>query len=736
MTGPRTQAPYLDPSRSIEARVEDLLPRMTVEEKIGQMCQVDGRRDPERWLLEGHVGSFLNVIGDETGRLQKLAAQTRLQIPLVFGIDAIHGHAFWPASTVFPTQLALASSWSPDLVCEVGRITAREVVPTGVHWTFSPVLCMARDLRWGRVDETFGEDPYLIAELAAAMIRGYQGPEGVLGDRIDDTRILACAKHFAGYSETRGGRDAAEADHSRRKLLSLFLPPFEAAVRAGCGTLMTAYQAIDGVPCTTNRWLLTDTLRKAWGFEGLVVTDWDNVGHLHTLQRTCPTHADAAAQAAIAGNDLMMSTYEFLDGAADAIADGRLPMAIVDAACRRMLRFKLRLGLFDGRRLGPSAKALHEIGGPDHRAAALDAAYRSAVLVKNEGPILPLSTDSTLTHIALLGSNAHNPDAQLGNWSFRDDEPKPDWMTTPRTNVVTLLDGLRARVGDDIRLSYATGADAAEAAALADAADVAILVVGDDPTRSGEGRDCATLELPDEQLRLIDAVVATKTPIVAVLINSKPLVISRLADHAAAILVAWNPGGEGGTAVAGLLFGDRDPSGRLPISWPRHVGQQPVFYNDIAGWHAEAYVDSPAEPLYPFGFGLTYTQLELSNLRLTRSVLKPGEALELSVDVANVGPRQGRAVIQTYIHDRFASVTTPIISLQAFESIELVPGERQSVAVTVPYERLSLVNAQLERLVEPGEFDVRVGLSSRQRDLLSARFEVKAESAIRESERR
>ncbi len=715
--------PYQNPNLPIQERVRDLLGRMTLEEKIGQMCQLDGRGEPERWLREAQVGSFLHVMGNVTQKLQKLAAQSRLGIPLIFGIDAIHGHAFWPTATVFPTQLALSCTWNPELVEQIGHVTAREVAATGVHWTFSPVLGIARDLRWGRVDETFGEDPYLIGVLGSALVRGYQGD-----DLSAPHTILACAKHYAGYSETRGGRDASEADHSRRKMRSLFLRPFHAAIEAGCATLMTAYQSIDGLPCSANRWLLDEVPRGEWGFEGFIVTDWDNVGRMHREQKVCATMEEAVQRAVESGNDMIMSTPDFPRLALALVRSGRLDVAHVDAAVRRILRLKFRLGLFDQNRYTDLEAGRAVIGCAAHRQVALESAYQSIVLLKNRDGILPLRDD--LTRIAVIGPNADDPRAQLGDWVLGC------WtqyaQEHPREEIVTLLDGIRARAGSGCRVDYRQGCERtgpateqiAEAVEAARQAQVAIVVVGDDTTMNGECRDRADLSLSGAQQQLLEAVHATGTPLVVVLVNGKPLAIPWVVEHAAAILEAWNPGMAGGAAVAGILFGDRNPSGKLTISFPRHVGQQPVYYNQVPGWHADRYVDVEREPLFSFGYGLSYTSFAYSNLQLAARELAAGEPLRVTVDVENSGERAGTEIVQLYVNDLYSTVTTPVQELVDFRRVELQPGEKKSVRFQVPYERLALVNQELETVVEPGEFEVMAGGSARRSDLLKERFQV------------
>ena len=390
---------YRNSALTVEERVADLLGRMTLEEKVGQLMLWDARPDDLSFINTYQPGSILHILGAKISRAMDLAAQNRLGIPLLVGEDGIHGHSFWKGATIFPTQLALAASWNPALIEQVGRLTAEEMTPTGIQWTFSPVLCLARDLRWGRIGETFGEDPYLIGELGAAFIRGYQG-QGL----DDPTAVLATAKHYAGYSETQGGRDSSEADLSRRKLRSYFLPPFERAARAGAMTFMTGYQSIEGLPSTANRWLLVDVLKNEWGFRGVVVTDWDNVGRLVKEQKVCATYADAAITALRAGNDIIMVTPQFYEGAIEAVHSGRLAESEIDAPCARLLALKFRMGLFENPRRPDLERAAIEMGRPDHRAANLAAAQQSLVLLQNNG-LIPLDAVKVKT-IAVVGPNA------------------------------------------------------------------------------------------------------------------------------------------------------------------------------------------------------------------------------------------------------------------------------------------------------------------------------------------
>lgn len=720
--------PYQDPSLSPEQRTRDLLSRMTLEQKLGQLVQADGRIDAETQVREGKAGSFLHILGEKTIALQRLAEQSQLGIPLILGIDAIHGHAFWPGATVFPTQLALSCSWNPELVEAMGRVTAKEMLVTGLHWTFSPVLCITRDLRWGRVGETFGEDPVLIGELGKALIRGLQGTDISAPDSV-----LACAKHFAGYSETVGGRDATEADLTERKLRTFFFPPFEEAVKAGCRTFMTAYQCIDGLTCVHNHWLLTEVLRDEWGFEGFVVTDWDNVGRTHKQQALFPEIADAVSAAVTAGNDMIMVTPEFYDAALAQVRNGTLPVSAIDRACSRVLYQKFALGLFEGKRYPAFDRVPEVVGCEQHRSHLLPAARESLVLLENRHvngtPVLPFGP--SVKRIALIGPNADDHIAQLGDWSFGSGQAEFTTSGHPRHLVTTVRDGLLARAQtSQVEVSYARGCnvgdpseqDIPEAVELAQRSDVAIVVVGDNLDEAGEEKDRSDLELSGAQLPLLKAIKATGVPLVVVLINSKPLCIPWVAEHADAIVEAFNPGMLGGQAVAELLFGDFNPSGKLTVSFAKSVGQQPVFYQQIPGWHGNKTGTYDASAQYPFGYGLSFTSYAYSNLVLERPTVTASSVVRGSFVVTNTGDRPGIEIAQVYFNDLYTSLSTPSKLLRRFIRISLESGESQTVEFQLDVSSLSFFDRAGKPILEPGEFEIMVGGSSRDTDLIRAKL--------------
>ncbi|REJ05697.1 beta-glucosidase [Microbacterium bovistercoris] len=744
--------PYRDASLTTAERVADLLARMTLEEKVGQMLQLDAREDLADAVHARHAGSILHTSPERILRARELTEQTRLRIPLLVAEDCIHGHSFWPGATIYPTQLGMAASWDASLLERVARATAEEVAATGIHWTFSPVLCIARDLRWGRVDETFGEDPFLIGELASAMVRGYQGAG--LDDR---TAILATAKHFAGYSETQGGRDASEADISQRKLRSWFLPPFERVAREGCRTFMLGYQTTDGVPITVNDWLLNDVLRGEWGYTGTLVTDWDNVGRMVWEQRVQPDYAHAAAAAVKAGNDMAMTTPHFFEGALEAVQKGMLEEDAFDAAVARILTLKFDLGLFEDPRL-PSDDLDAVVGSGAHSDLNLEVARRSLVLLENDG-LLPLGAFGGLAaadpiRIAVVGPLADDAQNQLGDWAGGSGQA--GWLDgQPREMITTVLDGLREVDGFAVR--YAQGADIltleddplgatfpdgqprppvvvpvapdqhliAEAVRAADAADVIVAVVGDRIELVGEGRSTATLELVGGQNALLDAMIATGKPVVIVLLASKPLVLPPSAAQAAAVVWAANPGMHGGRAVAELISGAIEPSGRLPISFARHVGQQPTYYNQIRGQHGHRYADLTQAPAWAFGEGLSYTTVEYSALGLVSSSVGADDTIVADVTVANTGTRPVLETVQVYVRDEVTSVSWTDKELKTYRQVELAAGESQRVRIELPVAACSIVDARGHRVVEPGDFELLVGPSSREDVLLRAGFTVR-----------
>jgi beta-glucosidase len=702
---------YLDPRRPIPERVQDLVDNMTLEEKVGQLQQIDGHFDIVGPFKSQNPGSVLSLLGPATAEALELAGETRLRIPVLMGIDAIHGNAFLSGATVFPVQLGAAASWDARAVEMQGNITAYEMRYAGVAWTFSPVLCIARDARWGRVDETFGEDPLLIGRLAAALVRGLQGAGGV---SADPDKVMATAKHYAGYSETEGGRDASEADLSRRKLASWFLPPFAEAVRARVGAFMTGYQAIDGLPSTANAWLLRSTLKGEWGFGGFLVTDYNNVGWLVENQKIVATYAEAAALAVSSGNDMIMGTPAFYQGALDAVAAGTLNVSLIDEAVRRILTAKFKLGLFEDPRWPNATLSAARIGSPFSRAQAQKTAEESLILLENDGT-LPLDA-SKLGTVGVIGPNADNPLQQSGDWSLGSHQ----FNEHPRNCTVTVLDGIR-EIFTNGKVLYEKGAgiepgekgaNLTAAIEIVKSSDISIVVIGDRLMYYGESRSTGTLELMGTQKDFLAAIIATGKKFVLVVIASKPLVIDEeIRRAAAAVIWQFCPGMLGGRATAKALFGQINPCGRLPITIPRHVGQLPVYYQRIRGEHG-GYADIPEAPAYAVGYGLGYSSVTYVASKVDKSSYRVGENVTVTVIVRNDGVRDAVEVVQVYVTDVVTSTTWAAIELKGFARIEVPAGRSVTATITISVSDLSIVNKKGDRVVEPGEFDIKVAKAS------------------------
>ena len=698
---------------AVNARVEEILSKMTLAEKAAQMVQVPypfvSREEALAWASRG-AGSFLHVLGEEAREVQEHAMHARLGIPVLFGIDAIHGHGLNQGAAIFPSQLALACAWSPALAEEMGRVTAREVAADGLHWTFSPVLCLGRDTRWGRVDETFGEDPYLAGELGVAIIRGYQGE-----DIADGEHILACAKHYIGYGDAVGGRDSCDTEMTFRKLKETFLPPFARAVAAGVATIMTAYGSIDGTPFTASGRALNGILRGELGFRGFVVTDWDNVASLVERQCVAKDLDEASLLAARAGNDMIMTTTGFYESVIRLVESGTLAEATLDDAVRNILRVKIGMGLFER----PMDRGTPDcLGCAEHQDSALLSARESITLLKNDG-VLPLKAG--IKKIAVLGANADDIRAQYGDWTYFT-HPRPNPDIAPARPYVTLLEGICALAEPrEIEVAFARGcgpvlsaADDLEAAVeAARDADVIVLAVGDVVEQAGEFRDRADLSLSGRQEELFLRLTQLHKPIITVLISTKPLCVSREKEQSSAFIAAFNGGMFGGQAVAEAIFGEINPGGKLPISFPRHSGQIPVYYNSLPGWHGGRYVDLPETPLFAFGEGLSYTTFAYSDMQADE------ETLSVRVTLRNAGDRAGSETAQLYVRDLVSSVITPVKRLIAFQKVRLEAGESRELVFQLQRDDFSLLRADETRVVEPGAFRLFVGASSRDEDLLT-----------------
>ncbi|MBO0912496.1 MAG: beta-glucosidase BglX [Acidobacteria bacterium] len=713
----------------ITDRVNGLVQQMTLEEKAGQLNQLPGT-SPEtiEAIKQGRVGSLLGVLGAEQANQAQRAAveNSRLKIPLILGFDVIHGFR-----TIFPVPLASAGSFDPELLEQAERIAAKEATAAGVKWVFAPMVDIARDPRWGRIVEGAGEDPYLGSRVAAARVRGFQG-----GDMADPERVVACAKHFVGYGAVEGGRDYNTAEMSEQLLREVYLPPFRAAVDAGAATVMSAFNDLNGIPASANHHTLTDILRSEWKFDGFVVSDYDAVHELipHGI---AGDDSQAALKALTAGVDMDMADSDYARFIPDLVRSGRLSESVVDEAVRRVLRVKFKAGLFEHPYADPKREKTDLLTGESLRTAR-KLAGESMVLVENAGELLPLRKDQT---VAVIGSLANDKASQLGSWAGAGQAK----------DAVTPLEGITAKLGKE-RVIYApgvdippferglaagvaapappsatgvAGAEAAgkpasidEAVAAANKADKVILVVGELAGMTGEASSRASLDLPGDQMKLVDAVLATRKPVVLVVESGRPLNLSWARGRVPAIIQAWYLGVEAGNAISDVLFGDASPSGRLPISWPRSVGQIPVYYNrKNTGrpsapdrWHT-GYLDLDKEPLYPFGYGLTYTKFAYGKLKADPVVRKDG-TLHVSAEIENTGRREGTEVVQLYVRDLVAPTSRPVRELKGFERVTLRPGERRTVEFLVKANDLGSYDPEMHWIVPSGTYDVWVAPDS------------------------
>ena len=681
---------------SIDERVEKLLARMTLEEKLGQLSQyVTDQPEWQPALKSGLAGSILNGGGPAAiNEIQRtLIASSRLKIPLLVGHDVIHGYR-----TIFPIPLGIAASWDPSLAELTAHIGAREARAAGVRWTFAPMVDIARDARWGRIAEGAGEDPVLGSAMAEGYVRGSQQKSLAAPDSL-----LACAKHYAAYGAAQGGRDYDAAEMSESTLREIYLPPFRAAVDAGAGTLMSAFESLNGVPATANRHLLDEILRKEWKSRAFVVSDWTAVEEL-IRHGVAGSKQEAAIKAINAGVDMAMvdNTYMTL---APAVRDGRVSQRTVDNAVRRVLRAKFLVGLFDDP-FTPENAADAVTLTPENRAAARRVAQQSIVLLRNEGDLLPLPKSGRT--IAVIGALADSKDDMLGPWAGLG-------KAEETTNV---LEGLRAVV-PDIRYARGAGENMAAAVDLAKQSDVTIAVLGESREMSGEATSRASIDLPGTQEKLLESLVATGKPVILVVMSGRPLAISWAADHVPAIVESWFLGTEGGHAIADVLFGDVNPSGKLPVTFPRATGQVPIYYNhrptgrppDEKNKYTSKYIDLPLGPLYPFGFGLSYTKFDYSHLSLSAPKMQSDGRITVSADVHNAGSRAGEEIVQLYINDPVASVSRPVKELKGFQRIALKPGQTKRVAFAITRRELQFWSDR-GWIAEPGEFKVWIGPSS------------------------
>ncbi|MCL6710648.1 glycoside hydrolase family 3 C-terminal domain-containing protein [Pseudomonas sp. R2.Fl] len=712
------------------AFVEALLAKMTVEEKLGQLNQPPGLGNDtgpqamaggEDQIRNGEIGTFLGTQGAElTCRLQRIAVEeSRLGIPLMFGYDVIHGYR-----TIFPVPLGESASFDPVEVENAARVAAWEAAGYGIHWTYAPMVDVARDPRWGRIVEGAGEDPYLGSVLAAARVRGFQGKQLGNGDTL-----LATAKHFVAYGAAEGGRDYNIADISERTLREVYLPPFKAAVDAGAESVMASFNEVGGVPMHANGDLINDVLRKEWGWDGLLVSDYTGVEEL-IKHGVAGNRTDAGVLGLRAGVDIDMVSRIYVKDLPAAVKAGKLPIATVDESVRRVLRAKYRMGLFaDPYRYCDVEREKARTLTADSRKAAREMARKSMVLLDNTGGVLPLDKQKVKT-LAVIGPLADLRRAMLGNWAGagRDED------------AITPLAGIRAAVGSGTQVVYVEGTTLeggettgiAEAVKAAQQADAVLLFLGEHPDMSAEARNRTSLDLPGAQQALADAVAKVGKPTAAVLLNGRPLSIGPLRERVPAILEAWFPGVEGGNAVADVVFGDFNPAGKLPVTFPRTVGQVPIYYAhkntgrppSETERYTSKYIDVPWTPLYAFGHGLSYTTFQYGGLAVKHPRIAADGSQEVSVTVTNTGKRAGAEVVQLYVRDDVASVTRPVKLLRGFERVELAPGQSKTITFKLGFEDLAMYDAAMKRVVEPGSFTVFAGGNSV--DTLEAKFEVTA----------
>jgi beta-glucosidase len=693
-------------TESSEQFIQQLLGQMTLEEKIGQLNQPNaGDQIDQQALRLGQIGSLLNASGALTGQgtsdavgaetanhIQQLALESRLKIPLIFGRDVIHGYR-----TVFPIPLAQAAAFNPELSEKAATVAAQEASSDGIKWTFSPMLDIARDPRWGRVAEGNGEDPYLGSQLAAAVVKGYQGEDMALPNKI-----IACAKHYVGYGSAEGGRDYDNGEISEPTLRDVYLPPFESAVKAGAGTLMSAFLDLNGVPATANRRLLTDVLRGEWGFDGFVISDWESIGELIN-HGVAENKAQAAVLALRAGVDMDMVSEAYSSTLATSVQSGYISMQEVDEAVRRILRIKHRAGLFD-QPFTDTTRYSREVLTPASRQVARQFARECLVLLKNDHNILPLS--SKYRRILVAGNFVHATSELFGTWT-------PDGQ---QQDVAPLDQALKATSPQGVQLRFADNLEHALDSALQ--SDVVVLVLGEHPRRSGENCNVSDLTLQPEQAEFVETMAHLGKPVVLVLFTGRPLVITRQVNLVDAILLAWHPGIEGGHALGEILFGLHSPLGRLPITFPRSTGQVPIYYNhknsgrpvyDGGPFHSR-YVDLPNSPLYPFGFGLTYTTFAYANMKLSQSTIR--RRLSVQAEITNTGQHPGSELVQLYVRDLVGSLTRPVRELKGFQRLELQPGETRKISFELTEEMLSFTRADGSKGVEPGGFEVWISSDS------------------------
>jgi beta-glucosidase len=717
--------------KTIDQKVDSVLKLMTLDEKVGQLNQYNGDwastgpitkdGDKQTQIRNGQLGSMLNIMGvQHTRELQEMAMQSRLKIPLLFGQDVIHGY-----KTTFPIPLGEAASWDTAAIRLSARIAASEAAASGIHWTFAPMVDIARDPRWGRIMEGAGEDPFLGSLIAAARVKGFQG--NGLGN-VD--AVMACAKHFAAYGAAVGGRDYNSVDMSNRMLYEVYLPPFKAAVDAGAATLMNSFNDLNGIPASANKYLMRDILKREWKFKGFVVSDWGSIGEMINHGYVKDNY-EAAMASITAGSDMDMESRSYIQNLARLVKEGKVKIALVDDAVRRILKKKFEMGLFDDPfKFCNEERQQKETNDRSHAVAARDMAEKSIVLLKNEKRLLPLSKQTKT--IALIGPFIKAVRDNLGFWSM-------EWPDDSST-IVTQWQGIQSKVGDDTKLIYAKGcgitdtsrAEFAEAIDAARNADIVIISVGEARDMSGEAKSRSNIHLPGVQEALIKAVYATGKPVIVMLNAGRPLIFNWTGEHVPAILYTWWLGTEAGNAIADVLFGDYNPSAKLPVTFPRTEGQIPIYYshyntgrparNDSDLNYVSAYIDLPNSPAYPFGYGLSYTNFSYSDIKLSSSSFKPGQILTASITITNTGRYDGTETVQLYTRDITGSVVRPVKELKGFQQVRLKAGESKTVTFKITADDLRFYNDKIQYIYEPGDFKIFIGGNSR--DVKEAAFQL------------
>ena len=744
---------YLDSSKSHTDRLSDLMSRMTLEEKVYQMNQfvgLDHMRKAEKNLSpedllnndaqgfykgvfstdvmkmteEGKIGSFLHVLTAEEGNLlQELANKSRLKIPILIGIDAIHGNALFSGATVYPSPITLASTWSDQFLFDVGRQTALEMRATGSHWAFTPNIDVLRDPRWGRVGETFGEDPFMVGNLGASMINGFQ-----LNDFTGTNKVIACAKHMIAGSEPINGLNAAPMDVSLRTLKEVYLPPYKKAIDAGVYSIMAAHNELNGIPCHMSSWLMTDLFRNDWGFEGFYVSDWMDIERIETLHHVANNLKEASFLAVNAGMDMHMHGVDFPEAIIELVQEGKLPISRINEACSKILMAKFKLGLFENRFVDIE-KISERIFTPSHRFTALETARKGIVLLKNSN-LLPLKKVKTPKNILVTGPNANNQSI-LGDWH----------AAQPEENVTTIYEGIK-ELGESKGYNVSFHNSGEKIKKISDVniqntleaskdADYVIVVVGDNSMRykwkdktAGENMDRAELNLAGKQLKLVMSLKEINKNIIVVYVNGKPISEPWVQDNIPSVIEAWEPGNLGGQAVAEIIFGDINPSGKLPLTVPRSVGQIQMIYNHKPSQYFHKYAFEKKKPLYPFGYGLSYTKFKYTKPKLLNSNFDNNSIIKVQLEVTNIGDMDGDEVVQLYIRDKVSSVTRPVKELKGYKRVHLKIGETKKVIFEITPDSLAFYDIDMNYVVESGAFNIMTGSSSNNKDLKSVELNI------------